>query len=118
MPGSISLEDVLPVWGQDINLVFQLSEMLVTAREQIRDVALTGVRLGSHWGPFEGIRIAPFEGSIGNKFLSIEADCVFLKEDGTPSVDALADIQNDVTLYLFQRLTSWSIVEKSKEGLS
>jgi hypothetical protein len=80
--GSIGLDEVLAAVKSEPKLVTEIQAATAKAGVKAADVVCSAARHGNHWTHLGGGRAAPYECTIGERDLTIEADRVYFDRQG------------------------------------
>jgi hypothetical protein len=75
--GTLALSEVLVAVEQASKLVAEINFELGKVRLKPEDVTCIGARHGNHWTYLGGARAAPYECTIGQRTVKIEADRIY-----------------------------------------
>jgi hypothetical protein len=81
-PGSLGLDEVLQAVKSDPKLVREIEVELRKRDLKVGEVTCIAARHGNHWKHLGGGRAAPYECTIGDRELKIDAERTYLDANG------------------------------------
>jgi len=105
--GTVGLDDVLPLVAQQAQSLKTLSNVIERSGVSVDSVTCDAIRLGNHFGPLSGARVADYKCAIGKSMCVIEATTFVMLPKGKvialaefPALEPMPD-----KAYLLERLT-------------